>query len=87
MKISEEEFLVKCKEGNIMVTNKQPKIGSYVKITWLPSCINAPDKINPYIGMQGEVDYLYDNGGFCINTGSAILCIIEKKYKYILLTN
>lgn len=44
----------------------QPKIGDKVKITWLDSCRNVNSKtLNPYIGMEGVVDYLYDNGVGC----------------------
>lgn len=61
--------------------SRQPKIGDKLVIEWLPTN-NAHPNSNAYIGMSGTVDYLYDNGGFCLNTGSSILCIINKQFVY-----
>lgn len=66
-----------------MEMHKQPQLGSHIKITWLPPCVNARTERNPYIDMSGIVDYLYDNGGFCLNTGSSILCVTQRRYRYI----
>lgn len=38
-----------------------------------------------YIGTKGFVDYLYKDGGFVLNTGTFILCVTDKKFKYKLL--
>lgn len=59
----------------------QPNIGDSIEITWLPYNNGYPNK-NCYIGTAGIVDYLYDNGGFCLNIENSILCITDKKYKY-----
>ena len=61
---------------------RKPQIGESIKITWLPPCINAQGSTNPYIGFSGIVDYHYDKTGFCVNSGTAILCVFSKKYQY-----
>jgi len=62
----------------------QPKIGERIKITWLPFNNGYPNP-NCYIGSVGIVDYLYDNGGFCLNMGGSILCVTRNKFKYEIL--
>ena len=54
------------------------KNGDKIKITYLPSCINAPGVRNPYIGMAGEVRD-FANGWFSIFTGTSWLCAIRLK--------
>lgn len=64
----------------------KPKLGDVVRIIWLPPCVNGSGGQNPYIGMEGRVNYLYDNGGFCIDAGGAVLCITQPKCKYMLVS-
>ena len=63
----------------------QPKIGDRIKITYLPYN-NAYPEPNCYIGTCGIVDYLYDNGGFCLNTGNSILCITRNEFEYVFIS-
>lgn len=64
-----------------------PQEGRLIKITWLPSCINVPKGTpNPYIGMEGEVIDLKDNGDFTLKTETSYLIITRKfGYRYVYL--
>jgi len=61
--------------------SRQPKIGDNLKITWLPYNNGFPEP-NVWIGSSGIVDYIYPNGGFCLNMGGSILCVTSKRFKY-----
>jgi hypothetical protein len=47
-----------------------------IKLTYLPSCRNAPGNKNPYIGMEGTV-YDVRAGYFDLYTGSSWLVAIR----------
>jgi|APCry1669189101_1035198.scaffolds.fasta_scaffold393174_2 hypothetical protein len=48
------------------------KEGDRIRITWLPSCRNAPGTRNPYIGMEGTVHDIKE-GMFDLFTGNSWL--------------
>lgn len=64
-----------------------PQEGRLIKITWLPSCINVPKGTpNPYIGMEGEVIDLRENGDFTLKTETSYLVVTRKfGYRYVYL--
>ena len=61
-----------------------PEKGRKVRITWLPSCRNGEGTPNPYIGMEGTVTDLKQDGSFHLFTGDSWLCgVNEYKFEYI----
>ncbi len=54
------------------------KNGDKIKITWLKPAKNAPNEVNAYIGMSGEV-HDYNGKTFSILTDSAWLVGIDLK--------
>ena len=73
----EEQIL----EVNTIFEIGKLKNGDKIKITWLPSCKNAPYSKNAYIGMQGVVEDLKEDKSFTLRTETAVL-IVGKKYKF-----
>ena len=64
--------------------NSFPKNGDKIRITWLPSCRNAPAGTpNPYIGMEGIVEKLTITGDFHLNCGSCYLVCPYNDFNYI----
>ncbi len=61
-----------------------PKNGDTIRITWLPSCRNAPRRTpNPYIGMEGIVEELTINGDFTLNCGTCYLVCAYTDFNYL----
>jgi hypothetical protein len=60
-----------------------PIEGRRIKITWLPSCINGRGYPNPYIGMEGTVTDLKQDGTFHLFCDNCWLVgINECKFEY-----
>ncbi len=60
-----------------------PQEGRRIRITWLPSCRNVSTGTpNPYIGMEGIVEDLKDDGTFNLVGISAVLIITRPEYKF-----
>lgn len=61
--------------------NNKIKEGDKVKITWLPSARNVPyGTPNAYIGMEGVVEGLNEDGEFFLNSGRGTL-VVGKHYE------
>lgn len=61
-----------------------PKLGDWIKITWLPSPYNKPGITNAYTGSQGVVEKLYDDGYMDLRlNGDGGLLLVGTKYKFI----
>jgi len=79
-------FLFKKGEKPKQVPNLSiPEEGRKVRITWLSSCRNVPSGTpNPYIGMEGIVTDLKQDGSFHLFCGNCWLVgLDEYEFEYI----
>lgn len=60
--------------------SRRPSVGDKIHITWFPYNNGFPDK-NIYIGSEGVVIEVYNNGGFTLDTRCYIL-VVSKGYRY-----
>jgi hypothetical protein len=65
---------------NLFRAKSPLKNGEKIKITWLPYNNGYPNK-NVYIGSEGVVEDLHEDGSFCLRMETAIL-VVYGKYKF-----
>lgn len=61
-----------------------PQEGSYIRITWLPNPRNNPEERSCYIGSEGVVRKVFEDGGFDLTmpTGASLV-VTQPHYRYI----
>jgi hypothetical protein len=70
-----------------VVSRKFPKNGDFIRLTWLPDPKNGwpgePTPKNCYIGSEGIVEDMKEDGSFTLRMEGAIL-IVHNKYEWVL---
>jgi hypothetical protein len=67
---------------SLIIANDIPREGKRIKITWLPD--NRLAK-NCYIGSEGVVEKINEDGSFHLNMGKSHLIVTNSRYKFVYL--